>query len=64
MDNGEDGIEFKEMSVQPTLKANLKGVEDKLEQLVREMGKLQQQFTVVSSRANRPTGSGHNTTYM
>ena len=52
------------MSVQPTLKANLKGVEDKLEQLVREMGKLQEQFTVVSSRANRPTGSGHNTTYM
>jgi len=52
------------MNVQPTLKANLKGVEDKLEQLVREVGKLQEQFTVVSSHANRAVGSGHNTTHM
>ena len=59
-----DGIEFQEMNVQPTLKANLKGVEDKLEQLVREVGKLQEQFTVVSSRANRTAGSGHNTSHM
>ena len=59
-----DGIEFQEMNVQHTLKANLKGVEDKLEQLVREVGKLQEQFTVVSSHANRTAGSGHNTSHM
>lgn len=59
-----DGIEFKEMSVQPTLKANLKGVEDKLQQLVREVGILQEQFTVMSSHAKRSVGSDNNHTHM
>ena len=59
-----DGIEFKEMSVQPTLKANLKGVEDKLQQLVREVGILQEQFTVMSSHAKRSVGSGNNQTHL
>lgn len=52
------------MGVQPTFKANLKGVEDKLEQLAREVGKLQEQFTVISSQANRCAGSENNTTHM
>lgn len=64
VDSGEDGIEFKEMGVQPTFKAYLKGVEDKLEQLAREVGKLQEQFTVISSQANRCAGSENNTTHM
>ena len=59
-----DGIEFREMNVQPTLKANLKGVEDKLEQLAREVGKLQEQFTIISSQANRNAGLDHKTTRM
>jgi len=50
--------------VQPTLKANLKGVEDKLQQLVREVGILQEQFTVMSSHAKRSVGSGNNQTHL
>ena len=50
--------------MQPTLKANLKGVEEKLQQLVREVGKLQEQFTVISSQANRTVGSGYSTTQI
>lgn len=50
--------------MQPTLKANLKGVEDKLQQLVREVGILQEQFTVMSSHAKRSVGSDNNHTHM
>ncbi|XP_068679124.1 uncharacterized protein [Montipora foliosa] len=43
---------------------NLKDVEDKLGQLIREISKLQEQLTVISSQANGFYNTGQDTAYM
>ena len=59
-------IGMKEVTVQPiSVKGNLKEVEDKLGQLVREVSKLQEQLTVISSQANGTFSSaGQSSTRM
>lgn len=58
-------IELKEVKVQPIFgKGNLKDVEDKLGQLAREVSKLQEQLTAISSQSNGTFNSGLNTTDM
>ena len=48
-----DGIELKGVKVQSNSdKGNLKDIEDKLGQLVREVRKLQEQLVNISSQAN------------
>ena len=48
-----DGIELKDVKVQSNSgKGNLKDIEDKLGQLVREVGKLQEQLVNISSQTN------------
>ena len=48
-----DGIELKDVKVQSNSdKGNLKDIEDKLGQLVREVRKLQEQLVNISSQAN------------
>ena len=47
-----DGIELKGVTVNPTSMVTLKDVEDKLGQLIREVGKLQEQLTAMSPHAN------------
>ena len=48
-----DGIELKDVKVQSnSSKGNLKDIEDKLGQLVREVRKLQEQLVNISSQAN------------
>ena len=48
-----DGIELKDVKVQSnSVKGNLKDIEDKLGQLVREVGKLQEQLVNISSQTN------------
>ncbi|KAL9981438.1 hypothetical protein ACROYT_G010144 [Oculina patagonica] len=64
VENGDDGIELKEVRVQSVSRVHLKDVEDKLGQLVREVGKLQEQFTEISSHANGTFGTGQNTSKM
>ena len=57
-----DGIDLKQVTVQSTsFKADLKDVEDKLGQLVREVGKLQEQLTNISIHTNERLGSGQTT---
>ena len=57
---------MKGVRVQPiSVKGNLKEVEDKLGQLVREVSKLQEQLTVISSQANGTFSSaGQNSSRM
>ena len=57
---------MKEVTVHPiSVKGNLKEVEDKLGQLVREVSKLQEQLTVISSQANGTFSSaGQSSTRM
>ncbi|CAH3120428.1 unnamed protein product [Porites lobata] len=53
VENSEDGIELKDVKVQSnSSKGNLKDIEDKLGQLVCEVGKLQEQLVNISSQAN------------
>lgn len=60
-----DGIALKHVTVHPTsVRANLKDVEDKLSQLVREVGKLQEQLTVISSQTNGNIGTESSTIHM
>ena len=48
-----DGVELKDVKVQSNSdKGNLKDIEDKLGQLVREVRKLQEQLVNISSQAN------------
>ena len=48
-----DGIELKDVKVQSnSSKGNLKDIEDKLGQLVREVRKLQEQLVNISSQPN------------
>ena len=48
-----DGIELKDVKVQSnSSKGNLKDIEEKLGQLVREVRKLQEQLVNISSQAN------------
>lgn len=61
--NGQDGIELKEVRVQSIpVKGNFKEIEDKLGQLVREVNLLQDQLRVISSQANG--NMAHDTTRM
>ena len=59
-------IDMKEVTVHPiSVKGNLKEVEDKLGQLVREVSKLQEQLTVISSQVNGTFSSaGQSSTRM
>ena len=59
-----DGIELKEVTVNPTSRVNLKDVQDKLGQLIREVGKLQEQLTAISPHVNGTFGSGQNSAHM
>ncbi|KAL9981440.1 hypothetical protein ACROYT_G010146 [Oculina patagonica] len=63
--NDEGGVDLKQVKVQSSfITADLKDVEDKLGQLVREVGKLQEQLTEISSRTNGRLGSGQTTIHM
>jgi len=64
--SSEEEIDMKEVTVHPiSVKGNLKEVEDKLGQLVREVSKLQEQLTVISSQANGTFSSaGQSSTRM
>lgn len=61
----EGDIDLQEVTVQPvSAKSNLKEVEDKLGQLVREMNKLQEQLSNISSQADGTFNHGRNSTHM
>ena len=65
MNSLSDGIDLKQVRVQSaSARVDHKDVEDKFDQLLREIGKLQEQLAAISSQANGSLGSGQTTIHM
>lgn len=65
VNSSSEQINLKEVRIQPlSVSRNLKEVEEKVGQLVREVSKLQEQLTMISSQANGTFRSGGTTTHI
>ena len=65
VNSSSEQIDLKEVRIQPlSVSRNLKEVEEKVGQLVREVSKLQEQLTMISSQANGTFRSGGTTTHI
>ena len=65
VNSSSEQIDLKEVRIQPlSVSRNLKEVEEKVGQLVREVSKLQEQLTMISYQANGTFRSGGTTTHI